>query len=84
MHAVAIMLYELLTGALPFEQVPFRYAGCAQSAAEAEEQVEEEEGVAQGRVAQGCQADHGAGRERTRGAEVQLLHQALGLQKLVE
>ena len=37
-HAVAIMLYELLTGALPFEQVPFRYAGCAQSAAEAEEQ----------------------------------------------
>jgi serine/threonine-protein kinase len=37
-HAVGIMLYELLAGALPFEQVPFRYAGCAQSAAEAEEQ----------------------------------------------
>jgi len=37
-HGVGIMLYELLAGALPFEQVPFRYAGCAQSAAEAEEQ----------------------------------------------
>lgn len=28
-QAVGIMLYELLAGALPFEQVPFRYAGCA-------------------------------------------------------
>lgn len=37
-HGIAIMLYELLAGALPFEQVPFRYAGCAQSAADAEEQ----------------------------------------------
>jgi len=37
-HGIGIMLYELLAGALPFEQVPFRYAGCAQSAADADDQ----------------------------------------------
>jgi eukaryotic-like serine/threonine-protein kinase len=36
-QGLATILYELLSGALPYEQVPFRYAGCADSAGDPEE-----------------------------------------------
>ena len=36
-QAVAIILYELFCGALPFEQVPFRYAGCSVTESNQEE-----------------------------------------------